>query len=218
MPDADALAAAVKLGVDALRRGDAVAAAHALAPVANDEALENAPDLVDIRARVLVLYAQALVAADRFDDAQPALVQALRAVKRLDDDEGVAAVRGLQQLALHSRAKARGTPAAAPAGTAPSPDDAEALLIAANAATGEQAARLGEQAFALAVAHGSVREEVLARLVLARSRPDAAADQLAAALRRARGAGEFTLVGAVVRAAELAGVALPQEPYAGRAV
>lgn len=218
MPDAESLADAVKRGVDALRRGDAEAAVDALQPVATDEALAAAADLVDVRARVLVLYAQALVAAERLEEAQPAMVEALRAVKRLDDDEGVAAVRALQQVANHTRTKKRTPHAAAPARPAPAPDDAEAILAAANAATGEEAALLGEQAFALAVLRGSVREEVLARLVLARSRPETARAQLEAALRRARGADEFTLVGAVVRAAELAGVELPKEPYAGRAV
>ncbi len=218
MPDADALADAVKRGVDALRRGDATAAVDALHVVAHDEAFAAAQDLVDVRARVLVLYAQALVTSERLEEAQPAMVEALRAVKRLDDDDGVAAVRALQQVANHTRTKKRAPPASITPRQAPSPDDAEALLSSANLATGEDAARLAEQAFALAVSRGSVREEVLARLVLAKSRPHTAADQLGAALRRARGADEFTLVGAVVRAAELAGVPLPPEPYAGRDV
>jgi len=49
---------------------------------------------------------------------------------------------------------------------------------------------------------------VLALLALARALPDEASDHLRAAWVVADAAGEFTLVGAIARAAELAGVAV----------
>lgn len=229
----DDLPDAVRRGVDALRSGRPADAVDALATVVADEALAAAPDLVDIRARVLVLHAQALSESGRLDEAKSAIPEALRAVRRLDDDDGIHAVKQLQARLVRDIADdhRRASEAIERARVARTPIDellaagvaeqrADVLLRKANAMidTGspEEGGGYADEALALAMAARSVRDEVLARLSIARARPADAAQQVAAALAIAERAADFNLVGTVARAAALHGVALPGQPYAQR--
>lgn len=225
---------AVRRGVDALRTGRPADAVDALSPVVADPALAAAPDLVDVRARVLVLYAQALVDSGRYNEAKAAIPEALRAVRRLDDDAGIAAVKQLQARLVRDiaddhrraseaieRAKVARTPIDELLAAATSPEQrGEVLVQKANAMidTGSlvEGGAYADEALALAVAAGNVREEVLARLSIARARPDEAATHVGAAFACAERAGDFNLVGTVARAAALHGVPLPAKRYGER--
>ena len=68
---------------------------------------------------------------------------------------------------------------------------------------------LAEEALAVATGVSSLRLEVLARLSIARCAPERAPDELRTALARADAENDFTLVGAIARAAEAHAVALP---------
>lgn len=214
-------------GVEALRAERFDAARDALLEVAGAPELAAAADLVDVRARATTLLAQAMLGAGDLDGALPWLDAAERLLGGLGDRDGLAHVRALRRrrddaLADRARkaqaaerlARLAATPLEALRARAPSPAALLDLLVQkANAEVEahrpEDAAAIAREALDLAVGLDSVRGEVLARLSLARAEPSSAAEQLEAAWRRAERADEFNLVGAVARAAELAGVELP---------
>lgn len=180
-------------------------------------------DLRDIRARVGSLYAQALIECGRPLEAEAPLREARRIARGLGDDAGIAATADLVRRVASARAEAA-RQATATAADLDAPIDgtgiprADALLrragAEADAGRREDAARHAEEA--LSIAEAGPREQVLAHLVLARTDPARTASEIALAFAIAEAADDFTLAGTVVRAAELAGVALPTAPFAGR--
>lgn len=225
---------AVRRGVEALRAGKPAEAVEALGPVYADVELAEATDLIDIRARIASLYAQALLDLSRWDEAQAPLADAMRLAKRVDDEDGVDAIKLLQARLVqalgerHRRANERKqhenivkTPIETLlAGDKTPLQTADVFLRKATAhvelGEAELAESFAERALAIALAENAVREEVLSRMMLARAAPSRAAAELAAALSRATTAEQFNLVGGVVKAAELSGVELPRQLFAGR--
>jgi hypothetical protein len=223
----------VRRGVEALKADRPAEAAEALRPVAEDAELAAAEDLRDVRLRVLTLYAQALLGSDRAAEAEATLRDAAALADVLEDAEGRKVVKGLRAqaatAAMEAHRKAAEAKAAAKLSAVPMADlvarnpdararadalirKAQADLDVGDAASGAACAReVLENA-------PTAREEVLARLLLARAEPGSASQQLEAALTRATTAGEFNLVGAVAKTAELAGVPVPALPLAGRPV
>jgi hypothetical protein len=225
-----ALAEAVRRGVDALKTGRALDAVAALEPHALSEELARADDLQDVRARVCSLLAQAMLEAERPEDALRWVREAVVLHGRVRDsdrtelreleDRVLAAVARARQRALELPSRARLATTAVDTllrGVTDPRARCTLLIQKANAdldAQGESAASsaaaLAAEALALAIGLDDVREEVLARLTLARALPGTAAQELALAWRRAERASEFNLVGAVAKSAEEAGVVLPQ--------
>jgi len=221
----DDLAERVRRGVEALRAGRHAEAVTELEPVARDPEFEAAPDLADVRARVWSLLAQALHDGGRSREAEPWARKALAAAESEGDKAGAAVVRALHQAIFTAATEAAkadraakdarrlaATPLADVLATLTDEHAASTLVAKAVAdlddgrpADGAVAARLGLER---ATQAGNVREEVLARLALARALPDEASEHLRAAWVAADAANEFNLVGAVARAAELAGVAV----------
>lgn len=225
------LADRVRLGVEALRRGEFAVAADVLGAARDDAAWAAADDVADLRARVASLYAQALLGAGRIDEADRAVVDALRLVKPLGDATALAEVRALQGEIVKARVEARQREAEAAerrrvadtpvdellAGVA-DPDRQAALLNQKATAeidlgrtkSGEALAR---RALALAT---SPREQVFARLAIARTAPREATEQIEAAWACASDANEFNLVAIIARTAELLGVTVARLEGAGR--
>lgn len=223
-------------GVAALRADRAADAVAPLLAVASDPELAAAGALADIRARACSLLAQALLRTDRPDDASPWIDEALRILRSLEDREGLARVGELrrevlearQQAATRAQGEARSRRLAATplddilaTVTAP-PALLDVLIRKANADADDgrpgDALPIAERALGLADELRDVRGQVLARMSIARAVPDRAAQLLVEAWSVAERAGEPTLVGAVARAAELAGVPLPVQvgPTLGR--
>jgi hypothetical protein len=221
------LPARIAEGVAALREGRPADAATALAPVLADPDLAAAADLADVRARVASLLAQALLDAGRPHEAEAPCREAIRLLRRLGDREGLDEVRALQDRVVkaiaHDREQAarreeQARIAATPldallAEVTSSTSRADVLLKKAHALVDagrpDEAAPLADEA--LALAGDDVRAGVLARLAVARARPDRADEALVAAYRVAERAEEFNLVSLVAHAARLAGVRLPVE-------
>lgn len=219
------LAERVRRGVEALRAGRPAEAVLELDPVARDAEFQEAPDLDDVRARVWSLLAQALHDTGRSREAEPWARKALGAAESQGDRAGALAVRALhgaifaaatdaakaERAALDARKLAATPLAQVLAGL--SPEHAASTLVAKAVADlddgrPEEAAEAALLGLDRARETGDVREAVLARIALARARPAEAHAHLHAAWLVADEAGEFNLVGAVARAADLAGVAL----------
>ncbi|MEQ1506010.1 MAG: hypothetical protein ABMB14_27510 [Myxococcota bacterium] len=227
-PDrSESLAAMLADGVRALRAGRPHDAAAKLVAVCDDREFATATDLRDIRARASSLCAQALLDAGRPAEALPRAEVALGLARSLGDTEGVADVEQLRdkiRAAIDARAVIPPDTAQLAARSVEDierrhvdPEQrAEWLVRKANAEI--EAGRPGDAVAvaerAVSAAPGSVRVAVLARMTVARAAPERAATELQAALDLARDADAFTLVGAVVKAAELAGVPLDAEPGA----
>jgi hypothetical protein len=228
MSDLD-LAARLARGVQALADGHAQAARSDLQIVWDDGELAAATDLQDVRARVGSLLAQALLEVGEPELADRACRDTLRVLRRLGDKAGMDAVRELQdqavrRLADHAQAQQNRAEAARVAETPldellrghDTPEAQAAVFVRKATALLERgtpipAIPLAERALHLAREHALVTWEVFARLVLARSAPSRAHEQLRAALDAAAGAGEFNLVSTIARTAEEAGLSLPAE-------
>lgn len=220
MPDdrAASLAASLAQGVRALREGRFDEAVAALGAVCDDAAFRAAADLVDIRARALSLYAEALWLSGRAEEALPRADAALIAARRAGDIEGVDQVERLRERIRGALKKAPitlGAPErreldAIEAAYAPGPERAEVLLRRASTALldGDAAIAVAAALRAREVTPGVPRVAVLTALVVARAAPDRASEELLAALEAARAGSDPTLVGAVLREAALAGIAL----------
>jgi tetratricopeptide (TPR) repeat protein len=220
------VAAAVREGVAALRRGNPADAIPLLRRAAEDPDLAAAEDLADLRARVLSLLAQAYLDAGQASEAETWVRQALRLAKRIGDEAGLVEIRALQSRVLaaamdqHRRLEERREQAriAAPpldrmlVGVIEPHARAAVYIQKANAEIEVDrpgdAVALATEAVRLADGAGAVRERVLARLTLARADGARAAALLPEAWKIASDADEINLVGAVAKAAELAGVAL----------
>ncbi len=221
------LAGHLKSGVEALGRGDNVAAVASLRIVVADPALRASGELDDVRARALSLLAQAHLALGELSAADDACRESLRILRRARDRDGLLIVREVQDritkaLAYDAEQRLRAEERARTAATSletllagvTSPVDRAAVLTRkANAELDAErqdvAIDLAEQAIALALGHGAVTELVLARITLAQALPERAESILADALNAATDANEFNLVSMIARAAELSAVRLP---------
>lgn len=224
MSASDDLAGQVRAGVEALSAGRPHEAARALAPVVEDADFTEHPDLADVRARVYSLYAQALLDSGAARQADAWARRALKQAQDLGDQAGADEVRALlrqifsaaveEKKTADAVARVAATPLEALMAQAVTDTERAGVLVEkANAEVevgrAEEGEALARQALALAQQAGSVREEVLAWLTLARACPDEAARAMVSAWRRACDADEANLVGAIARAAEHAGVTLP---------
>ncbi len=221
------VATALVAGVDALHSGRPEDAVEPLRSVLADSDLAAAEDLGDVRARATSLLAQALLQTGDPDAAAPIVDQALRLLRQVGDPEGLRQVRALHaEIVAARQAKATQAHAATASArlAAVSVAEIEATVLdpvaladvfvrKANAETDagrpQIAAPIARRALELARAHCDVRAVVLAHLSIARADPAGASQALRDALAAADSANEFTLVGAVARAAQLAGVELP---------
>jgi hypothetical protein len=224
----------IQRGIAALRRGKPLEAAEDLHAVWSDVDFRAADDLRDVRARVAALLAQAWLDAGQAPRAEVPLREALAGARELGDDAGLQMLKELETRLTNglSEARAREAEARRLARLAETPLEvlleqattplarADAMIRKATAeiefGRGEAAAPIARDAARLAREHRAVREEVLARMTVARAEPSAARDELLTALAVAESAGEFNLVGAIARAAEIAGVELPRHRFADR--
>jgi hypothetical protein len=241
LPASDAhterIATELRLGVESLQRGDPAAAVAHLLIVVDDETLGAAEDLRDILARATSLLAQALFERGDLELAVARADSALTLCRTLEDEAGAHEVHALLKqiatarddrvadtrreqstirLAQTDVTEIRRLYAAKPRALT------DVLLKKCNAdfETGDVGAAedLAREILTRAVLENWLREEVLARLSIARAVPEEADLQLNAAWKRAERVGDHTLVSAVARAAELAEVTLPsmEGPLMGR--
>ena len=207
MADAAALGARLAEGLAHLRAGRPAEAVPALTEVA--EGLRRARDLKDVRARALSLLAQALMQSGRPSEGLAPADAALRLAHELGDAEGVAEIGALRTQLQEAATRVPPRPPARPLG------EREGLLhdagLALDAGRADEAAARAARALELAEDAGDVRVVVLARLLLARARPETAPAELEAARALADENDDFTLVGAVARTATLLGVRLAPE-------
>ena len=182
------------------------------------------------RARALGMRAQALLGLGQLDGAKDGLVLALRAARALGDADGVTQLRGLNQTIYAALAhKSEQTRLAAEEATllqaslesllesAQSPQERVMALIrkanqAADLNTPDVPLARRAVAEADALPQG-VREQVLARLCLARAHPEEAARWLDDARDRADDADEPNLIGAVASAARAMGVRFAERVF-----
>jgi tetratricopeptide (TPR) repeat protein len=206
-----------------------------LRPVAASEQLAAAPDLADVRARVLTLLAQALL--ERGDPTDHDEVErCLGEARELDPSEAARASMTDLQDRLDGARRETLERAAAEARTQrladadiegwlaklPTGDRRCDLLVQKATAEldvgrSEQAAGYARRALALDD-EATLRQRVMARLLMARTHPDRAEVYLQEALSMADAAHEFTLVGTIARTAELLGLELRTQvgPDTGR--
>lgn len=210
-PAGDRVAAAMLAAMGALQRQDPRAALEHLAAVPEVRVAPEAGDLAGdagstgtvtagVLARANAWRAQAAMDLGRYDEATRSLRLALRQLRALGDAEGLAALAPLQQDLFARRA--------AVASQGPLPDTplgrALAAMDAGDWARGEA---LALEAAAAADAEADPREQVMARLALARvpGRAEAAIHEAAAL---ADASDDRNLVTAVARAARAADVVL----------
>jgi hypothetical protein len=182
------------------------------------------------RARALGMRAQALHGLGQLDRAKDALVLALRAARALGDADGVTQLRGLNQAIYAALAhRSEQTRLAAEEATllesslerllesAQSPEErVMAVIRKANQAAegGEPDVPLARRAVSEAdTLPQGIREQVLARLCLARACPEEAARWLTDARDRADDADEPNLIGAVASAARAMGVRFAERVF-----
>ncbi|HHO52993.1 MAG TPA: hypothetical protein ENK18_19480 [Deltaproteobacteria bacterium] len=219
---AEHLAGLLLEGLEHLRHGRAAEALGPLQEVCGAPELARAGDLEDVRARAHALLAQALLESDRPLEAAQQLEEAQRlAVHDID----LGGRRALAELGARIEAtitSRREQQARAARLSELSVEQLETrvrdpvgrvdvLIRKVNAeidvGRSEVAAELARRVVRGAVALGDPRLEVLARLSLARADPGRATIELQRALARADRANEPNLVTAVVRSAELHGIA-----------
>lgn len=225
--DSQQLAECVQRGIAALARQDWAEATRVLGTAASDPDLEAHADLQDVRARVLSMHAQGLLRLGRIAEANHQVRAAMRILRDLEDESGLNEVRALStqifQAGLEQRQRADRRRKLAELAEQPleqivagleGAELAERLVERADAELLAdrplEAQRSAEQALNTAVAAQALREEVLARIALARCVPDRATEELTAAWSRAEKADEFNLVSLVANAAEALGVRLPR--------
>jgi hypothetical protein len=210
-----------RAGVVALSEGRSADAVDALLPVATNEDLANQADMVDLRARVCSLLAQALFDEGDIDAAEHWVGVATQLAARSGDDtkplaelrQRIAVERASLRAAAsraESLARLADTPLAALLIGITDPDAMVDVLLRKAAAAvevgrGLEAAELAERAIAV----GTDRAQVLARLIQARVRPDDAETLIIDAWRVADTANSQNLIAATARAATLANVTLP---------
>ncbi len=209
----------------ALGSGQPQAAVDHLAPIMEAPELDE-PDMLDVRARLCSLYAQALLQAGDAKTASIWVRKALRAASTLKDDAGLREVRALQgqivgALADAEAARRRAVEREHIAETslqdllaaAVTPEDRAAVLAKkasslASSGAQAQAADLYDQSMRIADQHGFLREQVFARLGMAAVHPNATVWVLQAQ-KLAETVNEYTLLSTIAREAERLGVSLP---------
>jgi hypothetical protein len=221
------LAGCLLEGIQALQDARPHDAIGPLDEVARDPDLAATTDLADIRARACSLLADAHLQLGNLDEASWAARAALALLRDLDDAAGRSRVQaiwtGILDLRKQRKANELGQASAAKLRqwSLQALEDrfgheplrfADVLIKKANAEIEGGATTMAvgpaERALAIAMAQGAVREEVFARLSLARAVPALAVLHLEAAWRRAERANEFNLVGAVAVAAHAMGLQL----------
>ncbi|NCG22438.1 MAG: hypothetical protein GWP91_25765 [Rhodobacterales bacterium] len=228
-PDrSEQLAGRLLEGLNFVRNGDNAAAALAFADVHAAPEMIAATDMVDVRIRALTLHGQAILATGGIESAQKSVMEAMRLARSVEDTQGLFQAQALYKQVLARRDdRSRRAIAASEAKRVAATSIGEirsrlaphslalcdALIKKANAHMDVDQPIDGHplalEALQLAQAQNWLREEVLARLSLARTQPSDAAHQLYEAWHRAERASDFTLVGTVARAATLQGVCLP---------
>ncbi len=232
MPDdrSEYLANRLLEGLEQLRDGACERAAEAFAEVHSAPEIMAASHMTDIRIRALTLHAQAVLETGGIELAQTSVLEAMRLARLEGDTVGLSQARALQKRVLERRdERSRNAIAASQAKRiaeaplsdirkrlAPHPQQlCDALIKKSNALLDlgqhDEAYPLATEALQTALPHGWLREEVLARLSIARARPSEAPEQLYLAWRRSERASDFTMVGTVARAADLQGVSLPTQ-------
>ncbi|MCB9669981.1 MAG: hypothetical protein H6734_10955 [Alphaproteobacteria bacterium] len=192
-------------------------------------ALTDQPDLQDVAGRAFSLLAQAHLAHGAIGDSERAVRSALRILRGLNDGEGLAEVRNLQERIAAERdrekrevlARAQAAPLAATtlqdlearAGSDLALADilikhAGALRLHGRPDEARESARRAVDAADRAEA---TRERVLARITLAEVDRASASEALVQAHAIADDASETNLIGLVARAAALALVDLPRQ-------
>lgn len=228
MTDEARVAELLQQGLTALREQRPADAA----PPLHDawEALEHAEELQDFAARVASLLAQAHLEQGEAAQARTFAHQALRRLRSLADEDGLAQVRALdEQIGAALEATRRDTVARAKA-AAYAEQTTEAIELLGQSPLARADAllkhvdslrRVGQTERAIHSAERALhwadatREQVLAHLALAELGVDPE-PHLHRALAIADGADETTLVGLIAKAAELAGVTLPATSFADR--
>lgn len=216
----------VPAALAALRAHNPAEAVRLLTPVVHAPELDD-PELLDVRARLCSLYAQALLESGETADAGLWVRKALRATSTLKDSAGLAEVRALQGRIVGATADAEAarqrqverehiaaTPLDTLLQTASTPAARAGILTkkaAAHASADEveTAVRLYHRAIAAADAAAVVREQVLARLGIAAIDPQRATAWIRAAQALAERAEEYTLLGTIAREATRLRVPLP---------
>lgn len=207
-------------GVQALRDGRPHKAVEWLRPVAEDPELADAVELRDIYARTCSLYAQALLEAGSASEARKPVRRALEALQAIGDTEGIQAVETLQARiadaisatfqAAATRRRLRALAERSVEDVLDGVDDElrhPPLLVERAAAALEvgrtpEAADIARRALDVAQRTGDLRHQVLARLTWARAEPARAGALLEEARLAADNHDDFTLIGAIARAAE----------------
>ena len=222
------MAGRLRLGIESLQRGDPLAAVPHLVAVVDDRALRDADDLTDVLARATSLLAQALLEAGDLDAAELRVQDAFTILGAMADTDGLQEVSELRDRIAAERVNRvdtlrRQQSMERLADTTVADlrrmygKDAqslcEILLKKCNAefeaGRAEQAFELAHEVLTQAVAEDWMRQEVLARLTLARIQPVEAETLLNEAWRRADRGNDHTLISTIARAAALAGVGLP---------
>lgn len=228
------LAQRLAQGVEALRQGAFARAAELLCEVCDDPSFIAAGDLMDIRSRASSLCAEALLLAGRPSQASPRADAALALARSLGDIEGINEIENLQNRIRTANITQQTKTSAGSSQTrtisppspkvAPQPHDlaqAEHLLEQSSAQIESGQIDGARQAAerALVLADGHPRVAVLGRLLVARAAPAHATVLLSEAAEIAREASEPTLLGLVIRTAQLLGVDVDAaRPHADRSL
>jgi hypothetical protein len=225
----DYLAARLIEGIGAIRAGERVAGTQALLEVLTAPGMSAAGDLADVRARGALLLASALLDMHRLEEARVWISGARELCDAVGDGEGLThadaldeRVRELAQTALHEHAqKTRAVALLAQplevyeASTPAGPAQVDLLVRYANAEVAFRSPAAGvaiaDRAVALAHRFGWTRQEVMARLVVARALPDRTETELLTAWRAADQDNNTGLITLVCKAAAAAGVELPAQ-------
>ena len=233
MSDESTIADALTAGVTALREHRPADAVPLLAEAL--EGLAGHDDLEDFAARAASLLAQARLATDDLAGARQAAHQAMRILRKHQDQAGLDEVRALdEQIGAALEAQKRALAARAKAGSlaAMTTADVENLATSELARADlllqhtdalrrldqpERASLSANRAGFWADRADAVRERVLARIALAELGEDPAS-RLDEAGAIADAANETTLVGLIAKARALLGIAPAPLPFAGKDV
>lgn len=207
-------------GVQAVRNGRFAEGAALLRTVVEEPSFIEHPELQDLRARACSLLAQALLATDELGPADRFARQAVEILEELEDKQGLAEVEALRRDILSSAVEQRRVAdqrarrarlLAVPIDEliADAADDAEASRMLMERATAEHdagnssaAAVLANRARNLADESGSVKEQVLTRLLVAQVDAEQRLAALRGAYHIALAADQTALIGGVARTAE----------------
>lgn len=225
--DALELGKHVRLGLESIRAGTPEPAIEHLLIAAQHPEFEKQADMRDLYARVASVLAQCFLETGEPEEAQRWLHRAMRALRELEDTEGLKEVQPLNNqilTALMHRRKELKVREELAFLAASSIDDllektendqerADILIKKANgeieAGRLDKAVHFAEEALSVAMRCSATREIVLAHLSIARASPKRAGEAIFDAWTCAEHAEEFNLVSIIASAATQAGVAMP---------